>query len=135
MKLFRRREIPPQLADRYHVFGAQAERLQQARRAVMSCLPVGRIEPAPVSVGLDLLADELAVIAADLPRWRVDEVADEWEACRDAVSAAREGIRTAQRVAATTTELEELLGALQDVDEPLGHTWQQAERAWRALMR
>ncbi len=125
---------PEHLQAPLAAFEEQVERVANARRALLSCLPVGRSERAPVSVGLDLLADELADVRAQMPAWKVDEVADAWRACRDALDAAAAAIPAAHALAASATELEPLLQAVTAVVEPL-EAWADAERAWRRLRR
>lgn len=133
--IFRRRTLPVDLQTPYEAFSGQVERMEGARDALMSCLPVGRVDPAPVPVGLDLLDDTLAELLAELDAWRVPAVQAEWQACVDAIGESRANIRTAHEVACSSTELEELLGAVEDVDEPLGYAFQQAELRWRTLRR
>lgn len=130
---FRRKQIPEHLRDAHAAFDAQVQRLEDARDALMSCLPVGRVDPVPVPVGLELLADTLAEIEAELPAWRVEALEAEWQACREAVAEARGNMATAHEVARTSTELEELLAAVEDVDEPLGHAFSRAEHAFMRL--
>lgn len=133
--MLRRKTMPPELQPAWAAFSAQAQRVQDARRVVLSCLPVGRVEPAPVAVGLDLLVDELAAVDAELQTWRRDEVESAWQDCRQAIAEARSAVPNAKEVAATTTELEELLGAVADVLEPLGDAFSAAERRWLSLRR
>lgn len=130
--MLRRKRIPPQLEPAWEAFQVQAERVEQARSALLSCLPIGRIDPAPVPVGLDLLRDELTAITSELGDWRHDLVADHWAACSSAIHQALAALPDAHRVAATSTELEDLLGAVSAVIEPLD-AWHDAERAWLAL--
>jgi len=113
-------------------FVAQAERVERARRALLSCLPVGRVDPAPIPVGLDLLRDELLAVRGDLPRWRVAAVEEPWQACDAAIAEALDHIEPTRETAQQTDELEVLLEAVTDVVEPLD-VWQDAEHAWRAL--
>lgn len=124
-----RKTMPPALASSWQAFQGQAERVEAARRALLGCLPVGRIDPAPVPVGLDLLGDELAAVAADLDAWRAPPVEQAWQECRNAVDEALGGIPEARRISATTGELEEMLDAVGAVVEPLD-AWHEAEQAW-----
>lgn len=133
--MFRRRRLPEPLVAPFAAFSAQVERLEAARSALMSCLPVGRVDPAPVPVGLDLLRDTLDELAGELGAWRVPEVEEAWQGCRAALEESRRHIPTALQVAERSGELEELLGAVEDVDEPLGHAFGQAERAFASLRR
>lgn len=132
--MLRRKQMPPELLPAWEAFQQQAERVETARQALLGCLPVGRVEPAPVSVGLDLLRDEIAAVAPELERWRVPPVEEGWQACRASIDEATEAIPHAHEVAATTGELEELLDAVGDVVAPLD-AWHDAERAWLRLRR
>lgn len=127
--MFARKRMPERLAGPWEAFREQAERVEAAREALLGCLPVGRVDPAPVPVGLDLLGDELEAVRAELGAWRVVEVESEWEACRASVEDALGHVEAARAVAGTTTELEELLDAVTEVVEPLD-AWADAERAW-----
>jgi hypothetical protein len=133
--LFRRRALPPELEAPHAAFAGQVRRVEEARDALMSCLPVGRVDPVPVPVGLDLLEDVLREVAAELAAWRVADVEDEWQGCRAAIGESIAHLPRAREVAATSTELEELLGAVEDVDEPLGHAFGRAAERWRRLRR
>ncbi len=130
--MLRRKRMPVEFEPAWEAFRVQAERVEQARSALLSCLPVGRVDPAPVPVGLDLLRDELAAVAGELDAWRHDVIADHWAACASAILQALTALPDAHRVATSSTELEELLGAVGDVVEPLD-AWHDAERAWLAL--
>lgn len=132
--MFRRRTIPEHLAAPHAAFTAQAHRVEAARQALLGCLPIGRVDPAPVPVGLDLLAEELDAVAGDLDAWRVPAVEQAWQDCRKAVDEARGAIPEARQVAASTGELEDMLDAVSGVVEPLD-AWHDAERAWLAQRR
>lgn len=125
----RRKVIPESLRPAWDAFRAQADRVESARRALLSCLPVGRVDPVPVPVGLDLLRDELDAVADELAAWRRPEVEQPWHDCRAALDEARAAIPHAHEVATSTGELEELLDAVSDVVEPLD-AWHDAERNW-----
>ena len=130
--MFRRKTLPADLAPAHAAFAAQVDRVESARRALLACLPVGRVDPAPVPVGLDLLRDELAAVAADMATWRFETLDEVWTRCRTAVEESLGAIDRAHAVATGTRELEALLGAVTDVVDPLD-VWADAERAWRRL--
>ncbi|MDP8970246.1 MAG: hypothetical protein M3N52_07090 [Actinomycetota bacterium] len=130
--MFHRKSMPDRLQPAWNAFTEQAQRLEQARRAVLGCLPVGRVQPAPVPVGLDVLHVELLAVEQDLHAWRVPEVMGEWGACRAALDESLQGLERARQAAATSSELDEVLTALAEVIEPLD-AWSEAERRWRAL--
>lgn len=126
--------MPAALQQPWEVFRAQAERVEAARHALLGCLPIGRVDPAPVPVGLDTLEAELAGVAGELDAWRVDQVEQAWQRCRAAVEEAAAAVPVARRVVARTGELEELLDAVTTVVEPLD-AWHEAEAAWLRLRR
>lgn len=130
--VFRRKQLPADLAEPWAVFSAQAERVEAARQALLRCLPVGRVDPAPIPVGLDLLRDELAAVQHELERWRVPQVDSQWRACATGLTEALDHIEPTRATAARTDELEALLDAVTDVVEPLD-VWRDAERRWHSL--
>lgn len=133
--MLRRKTMPLPLQPAWQTFSEQAARVQNARRVVLSCLPVGRVEPAPVAVGLDVLADELQAVRGELDRWNSEAVGAQWRACAGSIDEALGAIPAAKKVAESSRELEELLGAVADVVEPVGDAWEAAERHWRSLRR
>jgi hypothetical protein len=130
--VFRRKQIPADLAEHWAAFIAQAERVENARQALLGCLPIGRVDPVPIPVGLDLLKDELHAVRSELERWRITPVEEQWRACGAAIDEALDHVEPARQTADRTNELEVLLDAVSDVVEPLD-VWQDAEHAWRAL--
>ena len=106
--------------------------MENARQALLGCLPVGRVDPAPIPVGLDLLRDELLAVRSELERWRAAPVEEQWRACSDAIDEALDHVEPTRQTAERTSELEVLLDAITDVVLPLD-VWQDAEHAWRAL--
>lgn len=124
--------MPEHLAAPWTAFMAQAQRVEDARQALLGCLPVGRVDPAPVPVGLELLRDELRAVAADVGAWHVPEVEQHWQACRAAIVEALAHVEPTLATALRTDELEILLDAVTDVIEPLD-VWQDAERHWSSL--
>ena len=132
-QMLRRKTMPAEFVAPWEHFTAQAAKVQNARRVVLSCLPVGRVDPAPVPVGLDVLYDELVEVRAVLDQWKVAPVEQQWSACRGAIEESLAAIPAAKVVAETSTELEELLGAVSDVVEPVGDAFAAAERRWLAL--
>src|SRR5687768_16435477 len=85
VQMLRRKTMPAELAAPWEHFTAQATKVQNARRVVLSCLPVGRVDPAPVPVGLDVLHDELVEVRDGLDGWRVAAVEEHWSACQQAI--------------------------------------------------
>jgi hypothetical protein len=130
--MFRRKTIPHRLQGAWEAFQADAGRVEAARRALLACLPVGRVHPAPMPVGLELLRVELVTVASSMPTWRLPEVEEHWARCRSAIDDVLVQISHAQAVAVRRGELEELLDAVGEVVEPLD-VWVDAERHWLSL--
>jgi hypothetical protein len=131
MPLFTRKpELPADLHEAWRAFLDCAEVIEGGRRVLLGVLPTGRVEPAPIGVGTDAVRRAIADARGWMPRWRIDEVAAEWQDCLDALDEAEGGCDQIDEVAASTDELEELLTAVQDVIEPLD-VYADAERAWR----
>lgn len=135
MALFHRRpELPADHQDAWWSFLDCAQAIEAGRRVLLGTLPTGRVEPAPVAVGVDALSRSLEDVRAWMPAWRLPEVEPEWDDCARAVDEAGTQLATLRQVAAETAELEELLEAVGDVMAPLD-AFADAERAWRRAWR
>ncbi|HUH07682.1 MAG TPA: hypothetical protein VML96_07740 [Egibacteraceae bacterium] len=130
--MLRSKVIPPHLAAAWEEFQAQAARIERARRALLGCLPVGRVDPAPVPVALQLLRDEALAVREEMGGWRAPEVERAWLRCEAAVDEAVQSLPRAREVAESSTELDALLDAVAGVVEPLD-AWHDAERHWLSL--
>ncbi len=133
--VFRRKpDLPPDLHHAWWCFIDCAEVIEGGRRVLLGTLPTGRVEPAPIAVGTDAVRRAVADARAWMPGWKLDEVADEWDDCARALDEADGALDDVDTVAATTGELEELLGAVQGVIDPLD-AFADAEVAWRRRWR
>ena len=134
MVLRRKPELPASLHAAWWAFLDCAEVIEGGRRVLLSALPAGRVEPAPIAVGTDAVRRAIADARVWMPGWRLDDLGDDWQDCVQALDDAETGLTQVERVAASTAELEELLESVQDVIEPLD-TFADAERAWRRRWR
>ncbi len=133
--MFRRRSpLPDRLHDAWWSFVDCAQVIEGGRRRLLATLPKGRVEPAPIGVGLGAVAGAIEDARGWMDGWYADALVDAWEECQAALDEAEEAIPRAQEVAASTGELEELLGAVEDVVAPLD-AFADAERAWRQRWR
>ena len=128
--LRRKPDLPSQHHDAWWGFVDCADVIEGGRRVLLGTLPTGRVEPAPISVGTAALRRAIDDARAWMPAWRLDELADDWDSCQASLDEALTAAGELETVAASTDELEELLGAVQDVIEPLD-TFADAERSWR----
>lgn len=131
---FRKPPLPLEDQPAWRSFLDCAEVVEGGRRVLLSTLPIGRVEPAPIGVGIDALAQALDDAEGWMPSWRRPEVEGSWQDCAEALDEARSQLDTVRAVAATTDELEELLGAVEEVVAPLD-AFADAERAWRRRWR
>lgn len=126
--------LPEDRQDAWWGFLDCAEVIEGGRRMLLATLPTGRVEPAPVGVGLDALQRAIADARTWMPRWRQSELVEEWADCQVALDEAEAAVPRVREVAATTRELEELLAAVEGVVAPLD-AFADAERAFRRVWR
>jgi hypothetical protein len=126
----RKPALPDELLPAWGAFLDCAEVIEGGRRLLLGTLPTGRVEPAPIGVGLDALDGAIDDARGWMPGWELPEVAGEWGDCHEALDEAQAAIPQVREVAATTGELEELLGSVEDVIAPLD-AFADAERAFR----
>jgi hypothetical protein len=133
--MFRRKpDLPDDLHDAWWSFVDCAEVIEAGRRVLLGTLPTGRVEPAPIGVGTDAVRRSIVDARGWMEQWRIDELEPAWQDCLAALDDAERGSKEVDEVAATTSELEELLESLQDVIDPLD-TFADAEREWRRRWR
>lgn len=134
-RMFRRKpDLPNELHTAWWSFVDCAEVIEAGRRVLLGTLPTGRVEPAPIGVGTDAVRRSIVDARAWMPRWRLEEIEDAWQDCQTALDDAEGALDEVDEVAATTSELEELLEAVQDVIDPLD-AFADAEREWRRRWR
>lgn len=135
MAIFARKpDLPADHHVSWRAFLDCAEVIEGGRRVLLGTLPTGRVEPSPIGVGTDAVRRAVVDARTWMPQWHLDDLDADWRECHEALDEAEKGCDEVDEVAATTGELEELLGAVQDVIEPLD-TFADAERAWRRLWR
>ncbi|GEM_PF-1184999 len=133
--MFRRKpDLPEELHTAWWSFVDCAEVIEAGRRVLLGTLPTGRVEPAPIGVGTDAVRRSIADAREWMDQWRFDELEPSWQDCQEALDDAERGLQEVDEVAATTSELEELLESLQGVIDPLD-TFADAEREWRRRWR
>ena len=126
--------LPDDLAPAWQGFIDCAQVIESGRRVLLSTLPTGRIEPAPIGVGLDAVRGAITDARTWMPRWKVDLVIEDWQDCQAAMDEAWGNLEHVAEVAAETSELEELLEAVTEVVAPLD-AFADAERTWRRAYR
>lgn len=135
MRLRRRRDpLPEELLPAWQAFLDCAAVIEGGRRTLLGTMPVGRVEPTPVGLGVDAMAAALDDARGWMDGWRIEPLADDWRDCDKAMREARGNLAPVREVAAATTELEELQEAVADVVAPLD-AFADAEQAWRRRWR
>ncbi|HKJ56039.1 MAG TPA: hypothetical protein VJ978_08630 [Nitriliruptoraceae bacterium] len=135
MSILRRKPpLPDDLVPAWRSFLDCAQVIESGRRVLLSTLPTGRIEPAPIGVGLDALRGAITDAREWMPGWKVDLVLEDWQDCQQGMDEAWNSLDEVAEVAADTNELEELLEAVTEVVAPLD-AFADAERSWRRSYR
>ncbi len=135
MRLRRRRDpLPEELLPAWHAFLDCAAVIEGGRRTLLGTMPVGRVEPTPVGLGVDAMATALGDAREWMAAWRIEPLEDDWHACDEAMGEARDNLAVVREVAASTTELEELQESVAEVVAPLD-AFADAEQTWRRRWR
>ncbi|MFN2556586.1 MAG: hypothetical protein ABR592_06880 [Nitriliruptorales bacterium] len=132
--LRRRPFLPDALHSAWWTFEECVEIIERGRRHLLATLPAGRVEPAPVEVGLEALSRAIKECRARMDHWHVPDLTHIWSQCLAALDEAAEAIPVAHRVAGSANELEDLLAVVNEVVEPLV-MFGEAERVWRRRWR
>ena len=135
MPLFNRPDpLPSELEPAWRAFLDCAAVVEGGRRTLLGTMPVGRVEPTPVGLGVDAMARSIEDAREWMPRWRLPALEDDWADCVEALDEAERGLPVVREVAASTDELEDLQMAVLDVVEPLD-VFADAERTFRRTWR
>lgn len=126
--------LPAGLQPAWRAFLDCAAVIEGGRRTLLGTMPVGRVEPTPVGLGVDAMATAITDARGWMGDWRLPEVEDDWRDCMAALDEAERGLPEVRTVAASTSELEELQETVLDVIEPLD-AFADAERAFRRSWR
>lgn len=130
----RKPDLPDDLQPAWRAFLDCAQVIEGGRRTLLGTMPVGRVEHTPVGLGVDAMAQALDDAAGWMDDWHVEQVAEDWQDCRDAMAEARGNLDEVRAVAAETDELEELQEAVGEVVAPLD-AFADAEQTWRRTWR
>lgn len=131
MALFSRTPpLPPELEPAWRAFLDCAAVVEGGVRTLLGTLPIGRVEPAPVALGVTAMRNALDDAEQWMDRWRIEGLEADHDDCRAALVESRAALGEVEEVAASTDELEELQEAVGEVVGPLD-AFADAERQWR----
>jgi len=135
MALLQRRPVlPPEHTAAWWAFLDCCDVLEGGRRVLLGVLPVGRVEPAPITVGTAALRRAIDDVRAWMPAWRLDELEEEWVACDRALDTALRSLAAIHEVAASTDELDDVLDPVRMMMDRLD-AFADAEAAFRRRWR
>ena len=134
MRLGRKPDLPVERRDAWWAFLDAAEVIEGGRRILLGTLPTFRVAPTPIALGTAAMRRAIADARTWMDAWRVDELDVEWAACAAALDEADGALAEVERLAATSDEMDHVLGALQGVIDPLD-AFADAERAFRRRWR
>lgn len=126
--------LPAELVPAWQAFVDCALLVEGGRRTLLGTMPVGRVEPTPVGLGVEAMGLALDDAGERMAHWQVEPLVDDWQDCVAAMEEARENLTVVGEVAASTSELEELQAAVGGVIQPLD-AFADAERTWRRTWR
>ena len=135
MPLLQRRPVlPPELEPAWWAFLDCCDVLEGGRRVLLGVLPVGRVEPAPNTVGTTAGCLSVAAGRRWMPGWHIDELADEWRTCSDALDRTEQALGRIDAIAASTDELDDVLDPVRNLMDRLD-AFADAEAAFRRRWR
>jgi hypothetical protein len=126
--------LPIELEPAWWAFLDCCDVLEGGRRVLLGVLPVGRVEPAPITVGTTALRQAIDDVRAWMPAWRIDELTDEWETCSEALDSTQGRLDRIDAIAAETDELDDVLDPVRSMMDRLD-AFADAEAAFRRQWR
>ncbi len=132
--MFRRKQLPAELADAQRGFQAVLEQLEPAKEAITDVLPGTRMPGRPLHDALAAFEGGLERAAALMPAWRRPETQDVWAACETGLASALALAHRAREEALDVIGFEWLLGLVEELLDPL-EPFAAAEERFRALRR
>ena len=126
-----RKGLPSELQRAYGVFLAATAHVEEAKEAVVRCVPTGRDPGRPLAEGVFAFEERLVRAAASMPDWRAGAIEEEWKRCDLGIEESRRRAGSL-REAAPELGFEPLLAAVGDLLEPL-EAFEAAEERFREL--
>jgi len=132
--MFRKKQLPPELADAQTGFQAVLDELEPAKEAITDVLPGTRMPGRPLHDALAAFQDGLERAATLMPAWRRPETQEVWSECETGLASALALAHRAREEAPDVIGFEGLLGLVEELLDPL-EPFAAAEQRFRALRR
>ena len=132
--MFRKKTLPPELAEAEAAFQAVLEQLEPAKEAISDVLPGTRMPGRPLHEALATFEGGLRRAAALMPDWRRSETQEVWGRCDAGLGSALALAHRAREEAPDVIGFEGLLGLVEELLDPLD-PFAEAEERFRALRR
>jgi hypothetical protein len=117
--ILRRKVLPPELVAAYEAFLTVLAEIEPAKAGLAGVLPTTRLPGRPLVDALGEFEERLKRARALMPSWRRAELEAEWTGCDEGL---RRSLDMARRLREDAPELggfEGLLGAIQELLDPL----------------
>lgn len=135
MPLLKRRPVlPADLEPVWWAFLDCCDVLEGGRRVLLGVLPVGRVEPAPITLGTSALRQAIVDVREWMPGWHIAELAEEWTTCVEALDRAAERLDQIDAIVVSTDELDDFLNPVRLMMDRLD-AFADAEAAFRRTWR
>ncbi|MGE5227088.1 MAG: hypothetical protein ACM3OO_09475 [Planctomycetaceae bacterium] len=132
--MFRKKQLPPELAEAEAGFQAVLEQLEPAKEAITDVLPGTRMPGRPLHDALAAFEGGLERAAALMPAWRRPQTQEVWSRCETGLASALALTHRAREEAPDVIGFEGLLGLVEELLDPL-EPFEAAEERFRALRR
>ena len=130
----RRPVLPEALEPAWWAFLDCCDALEGGRRVLLGVLPVGRVEPAPITLGTTALRQAIDDVQHWMPGWHIEPLEDEWTTCDGALGSALSRLDRSDEIAASTDELDDVLDPVRALMDRLD-AFADAEAAFRRTWR
>ena len=130
--IWRRKQLPDELAGPFDAFTAVLAELEPAKRALTTVMPTTRLPGTPLPDALVEFEAAIGRAQALMPTWRVAAVEIQWAACQAGLA---EGLERARRLREDAPELggfEGLIWVVERLLDPL-EPFEAAAARFRAL--
>jgi hypothetical protein len=115
----RKKVLPPELVPAHEAFLEVLEQVEPAKAELVGALPTNRLPGRPFVDALLVLEERLGRAREMMPSWRRAEVETEWVACDEGLQRSLDLARRLREDAPELGGFEGLLGAIQDLLDPL----------------